>query len=243
MISTLEHPSVEAAAVRIEGEGGLVARVSPGRDGLMDVDEFADALGERAALACLMLANNELGTIQPVAAVAAACHERSVPVLCDAVQATGKIPVDVGEIDADYLVIGAHKFHGPLGAAALVVRRGGELRPLLIGGGQERQRRASTPNVAAIVGLGEACRLAGEELDERRALLATLRDRFERGLAEIPAAVVHCATSPRLPNTSHIAIRGASAEALLVRLDLEGFAVSTGSACASGAVEASAAHR
>jgi len=241
VISTLEHPSVEAAAARVEGNGGTVERVAPGKNGVIEVGAFVEALDEQTTLACLMLAHNELGTVQPVAEVAVACHDRSVPLLCDAVQAAGKIPVDAGELDADFLVIGAHKFHGPLGAAALVVRRNRELRPLLVGGGQERQRRAGTPNVAAIVGLGEACRLAGEELAERQELLAGLRDRFERGLTAIPGAVVHCAGAPRLPNTSHVALPGVSAEVLLIRLDLEGFAVSTGSACASGAVEASGA--
>lgn len=239
VISELEHPSVEQSARRFEAYGGRVDRVSPGGDGVIEAGSFVDALTSETALACLMLANNELGTVQPVAEVTAACRERSVPLLCDAVQAAGKIPVDVGEIGADYLVIGAHKFHGPLGAAALIVRHGRELRPLLVGGGQERQRRAGTPNVAAIVGLGEACRLAADELAERQRRLASLRDRFERGLGTIPGAVVHCVSAPRLPNTSHVAFPGLSAEALLIRLDLEGFAVSTGSACASGAVEAS----
>ena len=197
VLSTIEHPSVEAAAARLEAAGRTVDRVAPRPDGVVDAGAFAAALGERTALACLMLAHNELGTIQPVAEVAAACHQRSVPLLCDAVQAAGKIELDANRIGADFLVIGAHKFYGPLGAGAVAVRRGRELHPLLIGGGQERQRRAGTPNVAAIVGLGEACRLAGEELVERQAKLAELRDRFEVGLAGIPGAVVHCATAPR----------------------------------------------
>lgn len=241
VLSTIEHPSVEAAAARLEASGRTVDRVPAGPDGVVDAEAFCAAISDRTAIASLMLAHNELGTLQPVREVAAGCRARSVPLLCDAVQAAGKIPVEVADIDVDFLVIGAHKFHGPLGAAAVAVRNGRELHPLLVGGGQERQRRAGTPNVAAIVGLGEACRLAGEELAERQQVLASLRDRFERGLAEIPGAVVHCATAPRLPNTSHVAIPGVSAEALLIRLDLAGFAVSTGSACSSGKVKAGGA--
>src|SRR5436305_1084523 len=191
-------------------------------------------------LAALMLANNELGTLQPVAEVAAACRERGVPVLCDAVQAVGKIPVDASALGVDYLVLGAHKFYGPLGAAALWVRKGVELTGYLVGGSQERRRRASTENVPAIVGLGEAAAAAREEMAARGAHLAALRGRFEAGLARrLPDAIFHCQASPRLPNTSHVAFPGAEGESLLIRLDLAGFAVSTGSACSSGAVEPS----
>jgi cysteine desulfurase len=152
----------------------------------------------------------------------------------------GKIPVDVHRLGVDYLVLGAHKFNGPLGAAAVWVRKGVELSPLLVGGSQERRRRAGTENVPAIVGLGEAAAVAAEEMMERVATLASLRDRFEAELARrMPGVLFHCQASPRLPNTSHVAFPGLEGEALLIRLDLAGFAVSTGSACSSGAVEPS----
>jgi cysteine desulfurase len=186
-----------------------------------------------------MLASNEIGTLQPVAEVARECRAAGIAVHCDAVQAAGKIAVDVGALGVDSLTIGAHKFHGPLGAAALWLRPDRELTPLLLGGGQERRRRASTENVAAIVGFGEAARWAAAELDSRHALLAALRDRFEAGLAAIDDVGVHCQSSRRLPNTSHLAVAGVEGEALTIRLDLAGFAVSTGSACASGKVEPS----
>jgi cysteine desulfurase len=186
-----------------------------------------------------MLANNELGTLQPVAQVAALCRGRGIPVLTDAVQAVGKIPVDAGALGVDYLVLGGHKFGGPLGAAALYLRKGAPYEGLLAGGGQERRRRASTENVPAIVGLGAAAALAQDEIPARGAHLAALRDRFEAGLSAIPGAAVHCAGSPRLPSTSHVAIPDVEGESLLIRLDLAGFAVSTGSACSSGAVEPS----
>ncbi len=226
VISAVEHPSIREAAARLEKEGIEVTRVSPAGDGVVPASEIIGALRPDTLLAALMLANNELGTLQPVAEVAAACRERGIPMLCDAVQAVGKIPVDAAALGVDYLVLGAHKFYGPLGAAALWVRKGVELTGHLVGGSQERRRRASTENVPAIVGLGEAAAVAREEMATRQAHLAALRDRFEAQL-------------PRLPNTSHVAFPGVEGESLLIRLDLAGFAVSTGSACSSGAVEPS----
>jgi cysteine desulfurase len=258
LVSAMEHPSTAAAAAREEELGMEVTRVPPAEDtadgtpeetaedapedgfgGVVSAAAMAAELRPDTRLACLMLAQNELGTLQPVAEVAAACRERGIPLLCDAVQAVGKIPVDAAALGADYLVLGGHKFHGPLGAAALWVRAGAELEPLLVGGSQERRRRAGTENVPAIAGLGEAAAIAAAAIAARRAHLAALRDRFEAGLAGIPGAVVHCARSPRLPNTSHVGFAGIEGEALLIRLDLAGFAVSTGSACSSGTVEPS----
>ena len=242
VISAFEHPSIREAAARLEKEGVEVTRVSPAGDGVVPAAEVVRALRQDTLLVALMLANNELGTLQPVATVAAACRERGVPVLCDAVQAVGKIPVDAPALGVDYLVLGAHKFYGPLGAAALWVRKGVDLTGYLVGGSQERRRRAGTENVPAIVGLGETAAVAREEMPERGAHLAALRDRFETGLARrMPDAIFHCHAAPRLPNTSHLAFPGAEGESLLIRLDLAGFAVSTGSACASGAVEPSKA--
>lgn len=242
VISALEHPSIRAAAERLAAAGLELVAVPPGPDGVVNAERFTAELTPDTRLACLMLANNELGTLQPVAEVARACRRRSVPFLTDAVQAVGKVPVDVAALGADYLVLGAHKFHGPLGAAALWIRDGAELEPLLAGGSQERRLRAGTENVAALVGLGEACRLAAEELPEREARLAALRDRFEAAATErIPDARLHSAGAPRLPQTSHLAFPGAEGEALLLRLDAAGFAVSTGSACSSGRPEPSKA--
>ena len=235
VISSIEHPSIREGAARLERMGMEVTRVSPGPDGVVSAQEFTAAVRPDTKLVCLMLANNELGTLQPVAEVSGNC-----PVLCDAVQAVGKIPVDVRQLGVDYLVLGAHKFHGPLGAAAVWVRKGRELTGLLVGGSQERRRRASTENVPAIVGFGAAAEAAREELDARRTLLSSLRDRFEALLPErVPGAILHCTSSPRLPNTSHVAFPGVEGESLLIRLDLAGYAVSTGSACSSGTVEPS----
>jgi cysteine desulfurase len=238
VISAIEHPSIREAAARLAGEGMEVTRVSPRKDGVVSTEEVVRALRPDTRLAALMLANNELGTLQPVAEVAAACRERGIPVLCDAVQAVGKIPVDAPALGADYLVLGAHKFYGPLGAAALWTRQ--EISGYLVGGSQERRRRAGTENVPALVGLGAAAAAAREEMADRTAHLAALRDRFEAELpGRVPGAILHCRRSPRLPNTSHVAFEGVEGESLLIRLDLAGFAVSTGSACSSGSVEPS----
>ncbi len=268
VISAMEHPSVRQAAARTERSGCEVTRVPPGEDGVVAAAAMIAALRADTSLACLMLANNEVGTLQPVAELAAACRARGIPLLCDAVQAVGKVPVDAVRLGADYLVLGAHKFGGPLGAAALWVRDGAAVEGLLVGGAQERRRRAGTENVPAIVGLGEAAALALAEVGTaegeiergrvagegpadsgqadggpaggaRTMHLRALRDRFEAGLAAIPHAAIHCLAAPRLPNTSHVAFAGVEGEALLIRLDLAGFAVSTGSACSSGTVEPS----
>lgn len=244
VISSFEHPSVRKAAEAVEEaasgpEGVEVVRIDPAPDGVVPAETMIAALTDDTRLVCLMQANNEVGTLQPVRAVTAACRERGIPVLCDAVQAVGKVPVDVHDLGVDYLTLGGHKFHGPPGTAALWIRSGADFEPWLVGGSQERRRRASTENVPGLVGLGEACRLAREELEHRHAFLRALRDRFERGLANVPGSVVHCADSPRLPHTSHVAFPGVEGEGLLIRLDLAGFAVSTGSACSSGAVEPS----
>jgi cysteine desulfurase len=238
VVSALEHPSIRAGAAFLEAAGMSVTLVPPGADGVVDPRAVAAASTADTVLVALMRANNEIGTLQPVAEVAAACRRSGVPVLCDAVQAVGKVPVDVGELGADWVVLGGHKLHGPPGVAALWVDPRAELDPLLVGGGQERRRRASTENVAGIVGLGRAAALVAAELPARTRHLAALRDRFEAGAAALGARL-HAAASPRLPNTSHLAFDGVEGEALLIRLDLAGFAVSTGSACASGAVEPS----
>jgi cysteine desulfurase len=240
VISALEHPSILAAAREWAPRAGTtVVEVAPQGDGVVEAGRMAAAAGPETRLAALMLANNELGTLQPVAGVAAALRERGVPVLCDAVQAVGKVPVSVHELGVDYLSLAAHKFHGPLGAAALWVREGAPFSPLLVGGAQERRRRAGTLNVPAVVGFGAACALARRDLAARHAHLLQLRDRFESGLAAIPEARVHCASAPRLPHTSHVAFPGVVGQELMIRLDLAGHAISTGAACGSGTIQAS----
>lgn len=241
VLSALEHPSVRKASERAAERGMELDWVTPDGNGRISAAAVEERLRPDTRLVCLMQASNELGTLQPVAEVAEICRRRSVPLLCDAVQAVGKVVVDAGDLGADFVVVGGHKFYAPLGAAALWTRSGIELPPYLVGGNQERRRRAGTSNVPALVGLGAAAELARSELAERGARLAALRDRFEAGLAAIGGATVHGGSVPRLPNTSHVAFEGVDGQALMIRLDLAGFAVSTGSACSSGTVEPSAA--
>jgi cysteine desulfurase len=239
VISAIEHPSILAAAARLEEVGWEVSRVRPRADGRIDPEEMLAAVRTETSLVCLMLANNEVGTIQPVVEVAQGCRDLGVAVLCDAVQAVGKIPVSVLDLGVDYLTLGAHKFYGPLGAAALWIRPKAAFKALVVGGSQERRRRAGTENVPAVVGLGTAAAIAAAEIEERGSHLATLRDTFERGVKDFDAARIHGENAPRLPNTSNLAFTGVAAESLMIRLDLEGFAVSAGSACSSGKVEPS----
>jgi len=239
--STLEHPSVRVAAARVEAAGMSVTELRPNASGQVTAEAVHDALREDTRLVCSMLANNELGTIQPIAGITAVCRQRGIPVLCDAVQGISKIPVQVRELGVDYLTLGGHKFHGPSGVAALWVRRGVALEPLVAGAPQEGRRRAGTENVPAIVGLGEAAALANAERESRHAFLSSLHSRFEQGLDNLTDTVVHCADVERLPHTSHVAFLGVSGHQLMQRLDDAGFAVSTGSACHSGQPQPSAA--
>jgi len=239
VVSAFEHPSVLQGAERLERAGCTVTRVKPDSHGVVSVEAVADALNDETRLVAVMLANNEVGTIQPIAEIAAVCRDRGIPVLADAVQAVGKTKVSCPELGADFVTIGAHKFNGPLGVAALRIRGGVPFLPYLIGGNHERGRRASTANVPGLVGLGHAASLAADEWPERSARMGKLRDRFESGVSAMEDARLHCADVERLPNTSHVAFMGVDAESLMIRLDLAGFAVSTGSACSSGTVEPS----
>jgi cysteine desulfurase len=238
--AALEHEAVLTTAKALERRGWRVTRVAPNAHGIVEPDAVAAALADDTALLSLMHANNEVGTIQPVAACAALAHARGILVHTDAVQSAGKIPIDVTALDVDLLSLSAHKLYGPKGVGALWIRRGLRLAPTMTGGKQERSRRAGTENVPAIVGLGIAARLAASRLDTDAVALAALRDRLEAGiLARVPGTHVNGAGAPRVPNTTNIGFDGIEAESLLIALDLEGIAVSTGSACSSGTLEPS----
>jgi cysteine desulfurase len=187
-----------------------------------------------------MHANNEIGSIQPIEEVGAIAEEADIYFHSDGVQSTGKIPVDVKKLKVDLYSISAHKIHGPKGIGALFIKKGTILKPLITGGGHERNRRSGTENVAGIVGFGEAARLAREGLETEAAHMRQLRDRLEAGLkARIPFIHVNAENAPRLPNTSNIMVDFAEGEGLVISLDLKGVAVSTGSACSSGSLEPS----
>jgi len=235
-----EHHAVLHALDVLRDDGFDVEIMAVDRDGRLDPERFVRALRPDTILASVMLANNELGTLQPVRELAAAARARGVVFHSDAVQAPGRVALDVRALGVDLLSLSAHKFYGPHGVGVLYVREGTALMGLIAGGGQEFGLRAGTENVAGIVGLATALELATAEQALETARLAALRDRFEETLRErIPGLQVNAAGAPRLPNLSSISIPGADSEALTIRLDLEGVAVSTGSACASGAAEQS----
>ena len=236
--SAIEHHAVLNTA-KLLGEAGFpLAMVRVGQDGLVDLADLEAKVDEQTALVAVMLANNETGVVQPVAEVARIAHAKGALVHCDGVQAVGKIPLDVGSLGADLLALSAHKIYGPKGVGALFVKRGTRLTALLRGGSQERNRRAGTENVAGVAGLGRAAALVREELASERERLAKLRDRLEARLLEIPGARRN-GEGPRVPGTSNVSFEGIEAESLLMALDLMGLAVSTGAACAAGAVEPS----
>lgn len=237
--SAIEHPSVLQPLARLARRGHDVTRVACRPDGAIDAAAFLDALRDDTRIVALMLANNETGVLQPVADVARACRERGIHVHCDAVQAAGRIPVDVASLGVDTLAIAAHKMHGPKGVGALWVRSGEVLEPLITGGAQERRRRAGTESVPLAVGFAAAARLAMAEMD-RWTVIREWRDRIERELlATFDEAFVNGAEAERLPNTTNVCFRGHDAEGIVIGLDLGGLAVSTGSACSSGRVEPS----
>ncbi|MDF1566103.1 MAG: cysteine desulfurase family protein [Deltaproteobacteria bacterium] len=244
VVSSVEHPAVlRAAEATVEHLGASLTLVPPGSDGIVPAEAMLEALREDTLLCSLMLANNETGALMPVARVGAACRERGVLFHCDAVQAVGKVPVDLGSSEADLLSVSGHKLHGPKGVGLLVRRKGTRLHPVIRGGGQEHGLRPGTENLASIVALAAALGLAREGLEAGEAeTIAARRDRLEQGLLALhgPAAV-NGPTAPgtRLPNTTNLSFPGIEAEALLIGLDREGICVSTGSACASGSVEPS----
>lgn len=238
--SNIEHSAVLQACRALEAEGWDVTYVPVGPDGLLNPDAVAEALRPDTALVSIMLANNEIGTIQPLAAISRLCRERGIVVHTDAVQAVGQIPVDVNELGVDLLTLSAHKIYGPKGVGALYVRHGTKLTALSYGGSHERQRRAGTENVPGIVGFGVAARLARENLQGRQKHLRQLRDRFIAGVLEtVPGSKLNGAREPRLPGNANITFSGVSGEPLLINLDMKGIAVSAGSACASGSLEPS----
>jgi cysteine desulfurase len=234
--SGIEHPSVSEPVEELRRRGHDVTVIAPSRDGVVDARAFADALRPETRLAAIMLANNETGVIQPVAEVARAARERGIHVHCDAVQAAGKIDIDVNALGVDTLALSAHKMHAPKGIGALYVRRGTTMQTHLFGGAQERRRRAGTENVPLAAAFGVAATLAADPA--ARVQIAALRDRFEGELAPL-GVTVNGARVPRVPNTSSVTFERVDAEGLVIALDLNGVAASTGSACSSGRVEPS----
>jgi cysteine desulfurase len=244
--SSIEHSAVRNVCDALEARGWEVTRLPAYEQGVVRVEDVRAALRPDTVLVTVMLANNEIGTVQPVAEVAALVREerargrRHLWLHTDAVQAPGRMPVDVEALGCDLLSMSAHKLHAPKGVGALYVRRGVRLAPQNVGGHQERERRGGTEAVASIVAFGEAARLARLELGERVERMRRLRDRFEAGVFERVADVVlNGDPARRLPHISNISFRYVEGEGLLINLDMQGVAVSTGSACSSGSLEPS----
>jgi cysteine desulfurase len=240
-VSATEHKAVLATAHALASEGIPVRTLPVDGEGLVDLDALAEVVrADRPAVVSVMWANNETGAVQPVERIAAVCGDAGVAFHTDAVQALGKLAVRVDAVPVGLAAFSAHKLGGPRGTGALFVRRGTRLHPLLHGGGQERGLRSGTEDVAGAVGLALAAELAEAERETEMARIAGLRDRLQAGLcARVPGLRVNAAAAPRLPTICNVSAPGADAEMLLLALDLEGVAASSGSACSSGAVEPS----
>jgi cysteine desulfurase len=236
----IEHEAVLNTFKALARRGWKTTILPLDATGIVSPDRLREAITDETSLVSIMHANNEIGTIQPVAQLAAIAHERGALFHTDAVQSAGKIPLSVRALGVDLLSVSAHKFYGPKGVGALWVKRGVRLAPFLSGGKQERNRRAGTENVPGIIGAGVAADRAVQKMESEGARLAALRDRLEAGiLSSVPNTEVNGAREPRVPNTTNISFDRIEAESLLIALDLEGVAVSTGSACSSGTLEPS----
>jgi cysteine desulfurase len=238
--SGIEHEAVLNTLRALARRGWRTTLLTVDQTGVISPDRLREAIDADTAMVSVMHANNEIGTIQPVAALAAIAHEHGALMHTDAVQTAGKVQVDVRALGVDLLSLSAHKFNGPKGAGALWIKRGTRMQPTATGGKHERNRRAGTENVAAIAGLGVAAVLAARKMAPEASRVSALRDRLEAGiLRDVPGTQVNGRRDARVPNTTNISFERVEAESLLIALDLEGIAVSTGSACSSGTLEPS----
>lgn len=235
----IEHHAVLNSAKALEREGFEVTYVSADNNGLVRAEDVAAAIRPDTAMVSVMFANNELGTIQPVAEIGSICRSAGVLFHCDAVQAAGILPIDVKAMNIDLLSISAHKFHGPKGVGVMYARRGCVPETYIDGGEQERGHRAGTENVAGIVGAAAAFAEAISERNEKADRLCAMRDEIQSGLMKIPGSQVNGVTAPRLPGTLNMSFDGIDGQSLIFELDLKGLAASSGSACASGSVDPS----
>ena len=238
--SAVEHHALLHSAQRLQKEGFEVTFIPVDREGRIDPEQVRAAIRPETGLVSIMFANNEIGTIYPIQEIGAICRQAGVLFHTDAVQAAGHLPINVKEMNIDLLSLSAHKFHGPKGVGAFYCRRGIPLPSLIDGGAQERGKRAGTENVAGIVGLGAALRLANEEMPEASARVSAMRDRLIDGILQtVPMCRLNGPRHNRLPGNCNISFLGIEGESLLLRLDLAGIAASSGSACASSSLDPS----
>lgn len=240
IISTaFEHHAVLHTLKKLEKEGYEVTLLGVHEDGLVRVDELAQAIREDTCLVTIMFANNEIGTVQPVAEIGALCRERGVLFHTDAVQAVGHIPIDVKAMNIDMLSMSGHKFHAPKGVGALYVRRGVPLFNLIEGGGQERGRRAGTENVAGMVAMAAALKESCANMEENAAKISAMRDKLFAELSKIPHSRINGSLEHHVPGTVNMCFEGIEGESLLLMLDMNGICASSGSACTSGSLDPS----
>jgi len=239
VVSAIEHASVIEPARAIEQQGWQLDYAPVDSDAFMPVESLRETLGKETRLVSVMMANNENGVVQDIPALSEVTRSVGAILHTDAVQAAGKMPIDFTTSGAGLMSLSAHKLYGPKGVGALIIDKSLELEPLIYGGGQEKARRGGTENVAGIVGFGAAAELAQRELNSRVAHMLPLREVLERGLQDLQGVVMIAADAARLPNTVQIAVPGFDGETLLMQLDRDGVAVSSGSACASGKTEPS----
>jgi cysteine desulfurase len=240
VISRVEHPAVLNVAHQLQARGYRITELGVDGQGRLDLDELRAVLGDDTALVSVMTANNETGVIFPVDAIGAIARERGIPFHTDAVQAIGKIPMDMGRSPIDLLSLSGHKLHAPKGIGALYIRKGTRFSPFVVGGHQEAGRRGGTENVPYIVGLGRAATFVAEHMQEENTRVKALRDRLEAGLLKaIPNTLVNGDVSSRLPNTCSLSFEYVEGESILLLLSDEGICASSGSACTSGSLQPS----
>ena len=240
IISKIEHHAVTECAEFLKKRGFEIAYLPVDKYGLVDPQEVKKAITDKTILVSIMHANNEIGTIEPVAEIARIVNEKGIYFHTDAVQTAGHLPINVKDLGVDLLSLSAHKFYGPKGVGALYVKKGTRLVSFLHGGGQEKGKRASTENVPGIVGLGVACELAQKMMASEESRLQSLRDKLIKGILDkVPETILNGHPSLRLPNNVNVSIKYVEGESILLNLDMQGVAGSTGSACTSGSLEPS----
>ena len=240
IFSRVEHPAINNLGNHLKELGYRVTEIGVDRDGRLNMDHFKDAITDETAIISVMWANNETGVIFPVREIGELARERGVPFHTDAVQAVGKVPINLKELPIDMLSLSGHKLHAPKGIGALYVRRGVKYKPYIVGGHQEKGRRGGTENVPYIIGLGKAAELAKTRMDEENTRVRALRDKLEKGLLEsVPNSMVNGDRENRLPNTLNISFEFVEGEAILIHLSNLGICASSGSACTSGSLEPS----
>ena len=238
--SRVEHPAILSTCQELEHHGYSIVEISVDKDGRLDLDEFRHSIGDDTAIVTMMYANNETGVIFPVEEIAGIAKSKGVIFHTDAVQAVGKIPLNLAESNIDMLSLSGHKLHAPKGVGVLYVRKGTRLAPFMLGGHQEQGRRGGTENVPGIIALGKACQLAQEHIEDENTRVKQLRDKLEESiLAACPDSFVNGETENRLPNTTNISFEYIEGESILLMMDKYGICASSGSACTSGSLEPS----